>query len=237
MRKALFILVLLLSVYSVALADRITPTEQIGLFVDPDLFDKCITKSDLNKIIYERDTNTYDWSQAIFKSYWFDDGSFLTLLVDQLGKYSRVSSIGFTFGPEWSLDSAYIQNIIKTVLTCSGLPYTETDQAINTLVSQEEFLNETYGITYSRDYEVGSQDIDIYSWYWFNYYKIDPYSRMKYYHTSCDSNYVGACIPIVSYDLDCSDIGVRNFFAVGNDFHHFDSDGNGVCCEPYPPIN
>ena len=58
---------------------------------------------------------------------------------------------------------------------------------------------------------------------------------MKYYYNNCDSNYVGACIPIVSYDLDCSDIGVRNFFVVGNDLHYFDSDGNGVCCEPYTP--
>ena len=92
MRKLIFTLVLLMSIYSVALADRIKPTEQIGLFVDPDLFDKCITNSELNKIIYNRNTRTYDWTTTIFKSYWFDDGSFLNLLIDQLGQYSKVTS-------------------------------------------------------------------------------------------------------------------------------------------------
>jgi micrococcal nuclease len=41
----------------------------------------------------------------------------------------------------------------------------------------------------------------------------------------------GACIPIVSYDLDCSDIPDRNFRVVGNDMHSFEGDGDGIACE------
>jgi hypothetical protein len=47
----------------------------------------------------------------------------------------------------------------------------------------------------------------------------------------CDPNYAGACIPIVNYDLDCSDIPDRNFRVVGRDIHGFDGDGDGIACE------
>ena len=50
---------------------------------------------------------------------------------------------------------------------------------------------------------------------------------------SCDPNYSGYCVPIVSYDLDCSDIRHR-VRVVGVDIHHFDSDGDGIGCESYP---
>ena len=50
---------------------------------------------------------------------------------------------------------------------------------------------------------------------------------------ACDPNYAGYCVPIVSYDLDCGDIGHR-VTVVGVDIHHFDSDGDGIGCESYP---
>ena len=50
---------------------------------------------------------------------------------------------------------------------------------------------------------------------------------------ACDPNYTGYCVPIVSYDLNCTDIGHR-VIVVGVDIHHFDSDGDGVGCESYP---
>jgi hypothetical protein len=50
---------------------------------------------------------------------------------------------------------------------------------------------------------------------------------------SCDPNYAGYCVPIVSYDLDCVDIGHR-VTVVGVDIHHFDSNGDGIGCESYP---
>ena len=50
----------------------------------------------------------------------------------------------------------------------------------------------------------------------------------------CDSNYAGACVPVVPYDLDCADIG-RPVTVVGTDIHNFDGDGdgNGRGCEAY----
>ena len=50
---------------------------------------------------------------------------------------------------------------------------------------------------------------------------------------ACDPNYAGYCVPIVSYDLDCPDIGHR-VTVVGVDIHRFDGNGDGVGCESYP---
>lgn len=50
---------------------------------------------------------------------------------------------------------------------------------------------------------------------------------------SCDPNYTGYCVPIVSHDLNCPDIGHR-VVVVGVDIHHFDSDGDRLGCESYP---
>jgi micrococcal nuclease len=47
---------------------------------------------------------------------------------------------------------------------------------------------------------------------------------------TCDPNYAGTCVPIVSHDLDCGDLSgpVR---VIGADPHRFDGDGNGYGCE------
>lgn len=47
----------------------------------------------------------------------------------------------------------------------------------------------------------------------------------------CDSNYSG-CVPIVSYDLDCPDIGF-SVYVYGYDKHGFDGDNDGEGCESY----
>ncbi|MFN8445061.1 MAG: excalibur calcium-binding domain-containing protein [Caldilineaceae bacterium] len=47
----------------------------------------------------------------------------------------------------------------------------------------------------------------------------------------CDPNYAGACIPNVSYDLDCPEVGVKDFQVVGYDHHRFDRDKDGIACE------
>jgi hypothetical protein len=47
---------------------------------------------------------------------------------------------------------------------------------------------------------------------------------------ACDPNYSGACVPIVTYDLDCPDIG-QLVLVVGNDIHKFDRDRDGRACE------
>lgn len=48
---------------------------------------------------------------------------------------------------------------------------------------------------------------------------------------NCDPNYSG-CVPNVSYDLDCSDIGY-SVIVLGYDRHGFDGDGDGEGCESY----
>lgn len=47
----------------------------------------------------------------------------------------------------------------------------------------------------------------------------------------CDPNYSGACIPNVNYDLNCPDVGVKDFYVVGYDKHGFDRDRDGLACE------
>ena len=48
---------------------------------------------------------------------------------------------------------------------------------------------------------------------------------------NCDPNYSG-CVPNVSYDLDCADIGF-SVTVIGYDKHRFDRDGDGYGCESY----
>ena len=48
----------------------------------------------------------------------------------------------------------------------------------------------------------------------------------------CNSNYTGACVPNVSYDINCKDIKHR-VNVVGKDVYHFDADHDGVGCEKY----
>jgi hypothetical protein len=51
---------------------------------------------------------------------------------------------------------------------------------------------------------------------------------------SCNPNYSGYCVPNVSYDIDCADIGHHTVRVVGTDEYGFDADGDGIGCEPYP---
>jgi resuscitation-promoting factor RpfB len=48
---------------------------------------------------------------------------------------------------------------------------------------------------------------------------------------NCDPNY-RPCVPRVSYDLDCKDIGMQ-VTVIGSDPHNFDGDGDGAGCESY----
>jgi hypothetical protein len=49
--------------------------------------------------------------------------------------------------------------------------------------------------------------------------------------SNCDPNYSG-CVPLVSYDLDCGDIGF-SVSVLGYDKHGFDRDRDGYGCESY----
>lgn len=48
---------------------------------------------------------------------------------------------------------------------------------------------------------------------------------------NCDPSYPTVCIPPPPPDLDCGEIGYRNFTVVGSDPHGFDGDSDGVGCE------
>ena len=48
---------------------------------------------------------------------------------------------------------------------------------------------------------------------------------------NCDPNY-SPCVPNVSYDLDCADIGF-SVTVIGVDKHRFDGNGDGFGCESY----
>lgn len=48
---------------------------------------------------------------------------------------------------------------------------------------------------------------------------------------NCDPNYT-PCVPNVSYDLDCKDVGFR-VQVIGYDRHGLDRDGDGIGCESY----
>ncbi len=48
----------------------------------------------------------------------------------------------------------------------------------------------------------------------------------------CDPNYAGGCVPVVSYDLNCPDIGF-DVEVIGVDIHEFDRDLDGFGCETY----
>ena len=49
--------------------------------------------------------------------------------------------------------------------------------------------------------------------------------------SNCDPNYT-PCVPNVSYDLDCPDIGF-SVNVIGSDPHRFDGDNDGYGCESY----
>ncbi|MGD9694304.1 MAG: hypothetical protein AB7V42_01420 [Thermoleophilia bacterium] len=59
-----------------------------------------------------------------------------------------------------------------------------------------------------------------------------PTSAPSSSSAACDPNYAGACIPRVSYDLDCGDVSATGFRSVDSDPHGFDRDGDGWACEP-----
>ncbi len=71
------------------------------------------------------------------------------------------------------------------------------------------------------------------SWSGCNTSKKMTASQTKYPYTTqgnCDPNYVGACIPLNSPDLDCADFP-SSIKVVGSDKHRLDRDGDGIACE------
>jgi len=50
---------------------------------------------------------------------------------------------------------------------------------------------------------------------------------------SCDGNYSGICLPIFAVDIDCGQLGAKDFVVVGQDRFELDGNSDGEACESY----
>jgi len=237
-RFLLFLLIFLFAVSNVS-ADRISPTNKLGLFIDVDAFISAVWQSRLDDYV-----TGLDYGETNVGIVGIPDSFYINLhLINKIemycfiNDYGKISSISLNFpATKYSKSSNEVYTILGYVIKCSGLLYSEYDKAISTLRSNYEYINDSYGVSIieSGRYSTEEIDVTIYDSYWFSSWKETPYSRMKEYYDNCDTNYVGACVPVTNKNMDCKDIEVRNFFVIGQDNHYFDGDMNGVCCEPYP---
>lgn len=237
MKKLIFLLMIVLFIVSGASANRIMPTNRIGLFIDPDSFIAAVWNSRLDSYVTGIDSG--ETSVGIFHSYYLTfylkNDVIMTCIIDDV--YGKIGGISLSFpAPMYSKSSPEIYTILGLVLKCSGLLFSEYDDALTTARVKGRYVNDSYGISIieAGRYDTEEIDVSIYDSYWFTNWEETPYSRIKKYYGQCDPNYVGACVPLTNGNLDCKHIGVRNFFVIGQDKHYFDGDGNGVCCEPYP---
>ena len=236
MKKILIIIFLLLIITSAAAADRIAPTKDIGLFIDMDVFWNGLKKTPLFDQIVNTDFQEYPFYSSLIKyvaHYYLDDDTYILLWIN---KYDRIHAIKIVIEPLYLIRDDCFEDYQLTgyVLLAAGLLTHDDDlAAIDAVKNNNDFhLGRNFLLTrYVDDINLNIEINNIYK----AADDLDPYSLMEVFSEHpCDPNYVGACIPIVSYDLDCTDIPVKNFFVTGTDKHRFDGDGNGVCCEPYP---
>ena len=237
MKKLIILLFSLLVVTSAVQADRIAPTTDIGLFISPDLFWKGLQRTPIYDHIYEHETHPYPYKSDVIVSiidYEIEGDATIKCWIN---KFNKIHAIRIIFEPWYFLrdDSFDECDIARYVIQSAGLLLTEDDyyaldsiKELNGWYLSRNFYIEKY--VDEDELVVAIEPI---------YYpdpSMDPYKLMEVFSDHpCDPNYIGACIPIVNYDMDCSDFSAKNFFVVGTDKHRFDGDGNGVCCEPYPP--
>lgn len=218
-------------------ASRISPTSEIGLFIDNTTFYEYLFRSRMGSLIRELKFEEGDPDGNITNvSRWILPGS--SMISCNFNRYGKIHSIVIKLSGSFTKDQDVLtfDDVLTLVLQATGLPYDWEDiySAVKSVDEKNAWNGWLYGITSRLDPFSVSVIFNIMSSYDFN--EDDPYSVMKLFDGPCDSNYVGACVPVVDYDLNCSDIGLRNFFVVGSDKHGFDGDGNGVCCEPYPIV-
>lgn len=129
----------------------------------------------------------------------------------------------------------------KTVTESEAIPFktvTKNDASMDKGESEvtqdgvKGVLTITYKVTYTNDQETARKKIK-------EEVTKEPVNKIIAKGTyvapkaqSCDSNYSGSCVPLVSYDLDCPDIG-SSVYVTGSDPHGFDADGDGYGCESY----
>ena len=237
MKKLIFILCLLLFTVSAAYADRIAPTSDIGLFVDPDLFFDALKKTPIYDHIQGIGFQAYPYASDLItyiEDYKLEDDTLIRCWLDNNGK---IHAFKIIISPWYLLrDDCYeAHQLTGFVLLAAGLLISDDDlDAIESIKNNEEYYlaRNFYLERYVDDINLNIEISSIYH----SGVGLTPYNMMTdlFSDRVCDDNYIGACIPVVSYDMDCSDITVRNFFVVGTDKHRFDGDNNGVCCEPFP---
>lgn len=134
---------------------------------------------------------------------------------------------------------------VKEETTTEPIPFTSTtaedpnipkDETRITTVGVNGVLTRTYQVTYTNGVETSrSAAVDKITTAPINEVRaigsyVAPAPRVS---SNCDPNYSGGCVPIVSYDLDCPDIGF-SVRVIGTDRHGFDgSDNDGYGCESY----
>jgi len=95
------------------------------------------------------------------------------------------------------------------------------------LISSVVVLASGCGSAVSDDQDLNPSEPEV------TFEKPTPFEVPEFRPSNCDPNYEGACVPLVSYDLDCPDIE-GPVYVVGTDIHGFDRDRDGIGCEPYP---
>ncbi|HMM62115.1 MAG TPA: G5 domain-containing protein [Candidatus Saccharibacteria bacterium] len=128
---------------------------------------------------------------------------------------------------------------IKAITSTEAIPYTSSTVSDATLdegsIKTRVFgvngqRTDTYDVTYTDGVETNRIKVD-------SMVTTEPVNEVVARGTkqkpasNCDPNYT-PCIPYVSYDLDCSDIGMT-VRVIGTDRHRFDRDKDGWGCESY----
>lgn len=238
--KKLFLVLLFVPLlfFNTSAAEKIDPMDNIGIFVDPDIFDAALRDTPIFDQVTYSGIREYPYDSELIKyiiDYEVYEGEVtIRCWEDYRGK---ILGIKIYIAPWYLLRDDCFEGyqIVGFVLLASGLFIGDGDlEAIEAMKNNEEsFLSPNYYI--KRAIEDDDLTFQISSYYDGDHRYNNPYRRMMLYDDlDCDRNYLGACITVSSKDLDCSDVPFRNFYVTGTDVHGFDGDGNGVCCEPYP---
>ena len=218
MKRIIVSLLLLLCIGSVE-ASRIEPTNDIGLFINKDLFINTFSS------LLESEVGIKILNITESEEYIIIETSNNIKTVLYLNSLKKIHSIGVYALPGYkSLDDEWLTFVLA--FYSSGLfdSYEEAGKLLDGYTaSYGTFITKNFGIEGGHEEQTGGYMI-----------MIAGTTRDLSVHPGCDPNYVGVCIQKTNKNLNCSNVGIKNFFVVGTDKYHFDEDNNGVCCEPYP---
>lgn len=203
--KAAFYVLIFLSIFSLLFI-------LLGLFFNLKIYE---TPIDTKPSLIQSESATTEDSMEYSDSTETSEQKFLNLISVQQDK--------FGFNEEQALELGY--------LVCNLFQDGQTTQEIKSII-RETLANDIDAINGANENariavttlcpEYSSYEKD---------FELNPIAENSDTSNSlCDSNYSGACVPIVPYDLDCPDIG-QLVIVVGTDIHKFDRDRDGRACE------